>query len=391
MKCCSDKKSFFESVVRRVKKYVCAVVLLQIVFECIIVTAYANNETEIKDLVYEKTMPLEYATEFSVDYYEGGYKLISVTDGRKYLIIPENGTVPEIPDGSVRVLKQPVKNVYLAATSAMALFDALGAMDSLRFSGTRPEGWYIPAAVSKMIDGDIIFAGKYSEPDYEVLLGEDCGLAVESTMILHVPKVGEMLELIGIPVFIDRSGYEMHPLGRTEWIKAYAAVFGLEEKAEMVFNEQAEIVRKLEGFPPTGKKVAFFYLSSDGSVVVRGASDYVASMIKIAGGEYVSCTEKEENSSKASVSVTMEDFYASAADADFLIYNATIENPVSDVDALIEKNELFSTFKAVENGNVWCTGKYLYQATDIIGTMIKDIHSMLTGSNEKMTFISKLQ
>lgn len=68
------------------------------------------------------------------------------------------------------------------------------------------------------------FAGKYSEPDYEMLVDEDCDVAIESTMILHTPKVQEMIENLGIPVFIDRSSYEMHPLGRTEWVKLYGAM-----------------------------------------------------------------------------------------------------------------------------------------------------------------------
>ena len=38
-----------------------------------------------------KSMELKYATGFSVDYYEGGYKLITVNEGPDiYLVIPEN-------------------------------------------------------------------------------------------------------------------------------------------------------------------------------------------------------------------------------------------------------------------------------------------------------------
>ena len=53
----------------------------------------------------------------------------------------------------------------------------------------------------------MLFAGKYDEPDYELLVNQGCDLAVESTMILHSPKVQEMIEMLGIPVFIDRSSY----------------------------------------------------------------------------------------------------------------------------------------------------------------------------------------
>lgn len=90
--------------------------------------------------------------------------------------------------------------------------------------------------------------------------------------------------------------------------------------------------------------------------------------------------------------MTMEEFYASAKDADYLIYNAAIDDPLDSVDQLLAKSDLFSDFKAVKEGNVWCTGKYLYQATDVLGSMISDLHVMLTGdgSQTQLTFIHKL-
>ena len=85
----------------------------------------------------------------------------------------------------------------------------------------------------------------------------------------------------------------------------------------------------------------------------------------------------------------METFYAAAADADVLIYNASISAPITSTDELVEMNSLFADFKAVKEGNVWCTGKSFYQATDIVGQMIRDIHLALTGGDPaSMTFLS---
>lgn len=60
----------------------------------------------------------------------------------------------------------------------------------------------------------------------------------------------------------------------------------------------------------------------------------------------------------------MEEFYATAVDADYLIYNGTIDGQVSSLGDLEAKSNLFAEFKAVKDGNVWYTGKNLYQATD---------------------------
>lgn len=355
-------------------------------------TPEKKKAPEIAGLEYEKTMKLKYATQFNVFYYKGGYKLLDVKDDRQYLIVPEGKKTPKGLDEEIVVLKQPLDHIYLAATSAMALFDSLDGLDHIRMSGAQASDWYIDHAKEAMEAGNILFAGKYSEPDYEMLVKEDCDLAIESTMILHTPKVQEMIEDLDIPVFIDRSSYEGHPLGRTEWIKAYAAMLDKEDTADAFFEKQTEVVENLKDFKNTGKTVAYFFVNTDGTVVVRSSKDYIPKMIEIAGGKYIFDHLKNTESKSASVNLSMEEFYAKAKDADYLIYNASIDSPIQSVQELTAKNELFADFKAVKNGNVWCTGKSLYQATDIVGNLITDIHLMLTdGDASQMTFLYQVK
>lgn len=357
---------------------------------CACVPALGEPAREIAGLEYESTMELEYANQFQLDYFQNGYQLLSVSDGISYLIVPEGQSVPENLDTDIVVLQQPINRIYLAATSVMALFDALDALDTIRLSGTRASGWYVENAARAMEEGRILFAGKYSEPDFELLINEGCDLAIESTMILHSPKVKEMIELLGIPVFVERSSYETHPLGRTEWIKAYGALLNLQPQAQAFFEQQAQIIDALKDFENTQKTVAFFYVSTDGTIVVRSASDYVAQMIDIAGGCYVFGDISDPESSRSSISISVEEFYAAAVNADYLIYNSSVDDELNSLEELIAKNSIFEDFKAVREGNVWCTGKYLYQATDIVGKFIGDIHGMLTGNTEEMTFLYRL-
>lgn len=347
---------------------------------------------EITGLTYEKTLDLEYATGFDVFYYEDGYLLIDVHDSAQYLVIPEGKEAPAGLDENIVVIPKSPSDIYLAATSAMALFDSLGCLDSIKMSGTQASGWYIEDAAKAMEEGKMIFAGKYSEPDYEMLVNQGCDLAIESTMIAHTPKVKEMIEMLGIPVFVDRSSYENHPLGRTEWIKLYGALMGKDEEAETFFASQTSVMEELKNFQNTGKTVAFFYVSTDGTIVVRRTQDYIPKMIEIAGGKYIFDNLENTENESSSVSLTMEEFYATAVNADYLIYNSSIDSEIQSIDELIGKNELFADFKAVKEGNVWCTGKYLYQATDIVGNLIGDIHLMLTDGEEKdMTFLYKVE
>ena len=354
-------------------------------------SVWAEEAPEIDGLTFESEMPLEYAQKFKIYNYSDDYRLLDINDGTQYLVVPEGKEAPENLDSDITVLQMPLDRVYLTATSVMSLYDSLDAIDQIRLSGTQANGWYIDDAVSAMEAGDILFAGKYNEPDYELLISEDCDLTIESTMIFHSPKVKEMIEDLGIPVLVEYATYEPHPLGRVEWIKLYGVLTGKEQEAEERFEEQKEIVDEMGNYPNTGKTVAYFYVSSDGKVVVRDSSDYIARMIEIAGGQYIYTNLINEESSLSSVSMTLEEFYNNAIDADYLVYNATIDSPISSIDDLLAKSELFADFKAVKEGNVWCNDKKMYQSVDRIGDAIRDFHLILTdGDESQMTFMNKV-
>lgn len=353
--------------------------------------APANEQApEIPGLTYESTMDLSFAECFDVYYYNDGYKLLDVHDSARYLLVPEGKDAPDGLDEDIRVLYQPLDTIYMAATSPMALFDAIGSVDSIKLSGLDASGWYIQSAADAINSGDMTFAGKYDEPDYELLVGEDCDLAIESTMILHAPKVQEMIETLDIPVFIDRSSYESQPLGRTEWIKLYGAMMNKEDEANAFFQDQAQIIEKLKDFQNTEKTVAFFYINTSGAPVVRNPKDYISSMIEVAGGRNA-FAELQDDSGKTSVSITMEEFYNTAVDADYLIYNSSIDASVTSLDDLVAKDSLMADFKAVKEGNVWITDNSMYQHTDTIGEFINDLNLMFTDGNEEdMTFLHRL-
>ena len=349
-----------------------------------------SEAPEIGGLTAESVLPLSYAKCFNLFYYSDGYKFLDVPNSAQYLIVPEGKEAPDGLDDSIIILQEPFNSIYLAATSAMALFDAIDAIDHVTMSGTTEGGWYIDAPMEALEAGEMVYAGKYSEPDYETMIALECDLAIESTMILHTPEVQEMIEDLGIPVFIDRSAYETEPLGRTEWVKLYGALLDKDDEANAFFAEQEEMINGLEDFQNTGLTVAYFSVNTDGSIVVRTNNDYIPSMIDLAGGKYIFDGMFEGIKSSTSA-ISMEQFYSTAHDADFLIYNATIENPLENIEALIAKNSVFADFKAVKEGNVWQVGKVAYQSTDKLASLILDFNRMLTGADpSEMVFLTKV-
>ena len=351
-----------------------------------------ENAPKIEGLVYESTVENLYADQFTIYCYEGGYRFIDMVNSERVLVVPEGGSVPKKLDKDVVVIQQPLNNIYLVSTACMALFDALDALGRIAFVGTKQ--WYIENAVTALENGTFIYAGKYNAPDYEMLISGGCQLAIESTMILHNPEVKEKLIEIGIKTIVERSSYEDHPLGRTEWIKVYGALLGLEEEANAAFLAEVDKIRGLEGLGSTGKAVAFFYVNTAGNVVTYKSQGYIPAMISIAGGEYIfSDLGTDEDSKLSSINMSMEQFYHSAVNADYLIYNCSIVDQLNSIDELTGLSPVLSDFKAVREGNAWCTKESMFQQTDKMGTIIQEMNKIFTGQSNgsDLTYIFRLE
>ena len=344
------------------------------------------------ELTCTGSMQLDYAEQFTVDYY-GEYALITILEDNqaRYLLVPEGSGVPKGLDEDITVLCQPLNNIYLVASASMDMFLSADALSSIRFVGLDEDGWYLQGVADALRAGELVYAGKYSTPDYELICAEGCDLTIENTMIYHDPKVREELEELGIPVMVDHSSYESNPLGRMEWVKLYGLLTGHLEQAEEAFAEQEQAFDQLSEVS-TGKTVVFFYLNTNGAAVVRRSTDYVAKLIEIAGGVYAFPELKAEDGSHSSTAtIQMESFYMTAKDADYIIYNSSIMGEMNTVDDLLAKNDLFANFKAVQDGHVYCTTENLYQSSMQLGTFVQDLNAMLSGETEQMTFLYPLE
>ena len=333
------------------------------------------------------------------------------------------------------VLQQPLTTTYVAASAVMAPLCDLGAVSQIRFSGLREEGWYVDEARTAMKAGSMLFAGRYSEPDYETLLREGCDLALESTMIYRSPEVIEKLSALGIPVYIDYSSYEPHVLGRLEWIRVYGALFGHEEEAQQWYQTERDRIRAIQKDAETssgeasqsGKSaeksetktsrnskneasstetssgragtdttadqrptVVYFYVNSSGQIQVRQPHDYIPELLELAGARYLAPDMSSlSGSRKSNVTVSLEDFYSSCKDADYLIYSATLDRPLSSIQELLGKNALFVDFKAVKEGHVYTTDKDFYQLSDRMADFAEDVSRMLQDQDD-MHFLKKV-
>ena len=144
----------------------------------------------------------------------------------------------------------------------------------------------------------------------------------------------------------------------------------------------------------SGKTVAFFYISSSGSVITRKSGDYVSKMIELAGGHYIFKDLGDATKKTASYTLEMEAFYQTAKDADILIYNATIAEELHSLEELLQKNELLKDFKAIKSGNVWCTSRSMYQETMVCGDLVQSFHRIFTdttGALDEVPYFVRLK
>lgn len=416
---------------------------------------------EIDGLRFISSEKNDVAEYFRLSVYEDAsgakYQLLETAGGlHRYLIVPADAQVSDRKSDhftaraseansankekkgdalELTVLQQPLTTTYVAASAVMAPLCDLGAVSQIRFSGLREEGWYVDEARAAMKAGSMLFAGKYSEPDYETLLREGCDLALESTMIYRSPEVIEKLSALGIPVYIDYSSYEPHVLGRLEWIRVYGALFGHEEEAQQWYASERDRIRAIQKdaemssgeASQSGKSteksetktsrnskneassigtssgsagtdttadlrptVVYFYVNSSGQIQVRQPHDYIPELLELAGARYLAPDMKGlSGSRKSNVTVSLEDFYSSCRDADYLIYSATLDRPLGSIQELLGKNALFADFKAVKEGHVYTTDKDFYQLSDRMADFAEDVHRMLQGQGD-MHFLKQV-
>ena len=237
----------------------------------------------------------------------------------------------------------------------------------------------------------LTYIGNYKEPDYELIVAGAPSIAVYSTMLSSVPEVAAKLKELGVKYILDQSTYEEEPLGRVEWAKFYAAFCDQEESAEEMFNQQDEYITKLSNVEKTGKKVAVFYITSKGKLYVRNAGDYLAKMVNMAGGEYIFDNLNPDKT--GTQTMEMEKFYDTAKDADYIIYIWSLGGKPSTLADFTGYNSTLSEFKAVKEGNVWCTTPDFFQIADTIGSMVNDINLMLNAdaNTSELTYLKKLK
>lgn len=346
-------------------------------------------------------LELAYARSFTIDCFEGGYRLVCVVTGERFLVVPAGAEPPAGLAADITPIRLPLEGVYLVSTSMISLVDAVGALDAVGIASvtakTSPN-----EHLARLIDtGAVVFGGRYSAPDYELITASGCTFALENTKLNHVPEVRAKLSELGVTVFCEQSSSEREALGRLEWIKLIGVLFEREDEARERFDALAERIAALAAQAPTHKTITFFYVNEDGAIATRRATDYFAQMVELAGGTYMSFDPDEDDvasdeadgsdsSSSVQLVVNLEEFYVRAQEADVMVYNTTVDESVTSISDLVAKNALLADLKAVQTGAVWACDHEMYQQIASMDAIIGDIRSALLDEEPAAGFLWRL-
>ncbi len=351
-----------------------------------------QNTTSLEGLVVQSEEKLVYATGFSITHYQSGFASFTLDahPNQVFLLVPEGQLPPEGLSENVVVLRQPMGHITFNSTGMVSLVDAIGGLDHIASVGTDLKGWYLDNVITKMKAGEISFSGNYKAPDFETLTKAGVQLVIDTVRLAENPEVIAKYDELGIPWMIESSSKEGHPLGRVEWVKLFGTLIGMKEESDRYFSQQAEKVAQVKSADATGKTVAMVYMSSDGSkVFCRNGGDYMASMINLAGGEYI--MKDLEPGKTGTTSVTMEAFYAACKDADYLFYVNHVQK-FKTLEDMVAFNPLFADLKAVKEGQVYITSPDFSQSTAAIAGIIADMHAVLSNASIESTHaLNKLQ
>lgn len=308
-----------------------------------------NDKTEtVKNTTSEEV--IQYASGLSIHKYTG-YSVVKVTNpwpdaNRDFTyILQEKNTV--IPDSlqQYTTIPVPLKSIVVTSTTNVPFLEMLGVENKLVGF---PHTDYISSVKTRtLIDKGIVKnVGQNERLNIEKLIDLSPELIVTFGVDNSNPMI-KNLEKSGLKVMIQGDWMEQSPLGKAEWIKLYAALFGKEKEADQLFdNIVKEYNKALSSVKNKQAKATVLYgnMYQDQWFVAKGNS-WVAQFLKDAKSNYLWADVE----GTGSLGLTFEKVLEKAKNADIWIAAGTFRT-LNDLSA---SNTHYSQFDAFGKKNVY--------------------------------------
>jgi iron complex transport system substrate-binding protein len=253
-----------------------------------------SRDILIGHAIGKQTARTNYAEKFTVQEI-GNYRLISVhapwqnASGNSFRYLA--GSDPQnIPDSLTHLtfIQTPVERAVIMSTTFISFLDTLDVLNTVKgVSGG--SNIYHPLLRKRFMSNKIREVGYDHSMNYEVLVDLQPDVVfmfgVQSGIVQTIKK----LEEIGIPVVICADYLEPHPLGRSEWLKFFAAFYEKEEQADRIFSGIAKQYNAIAeaASENTPQPSVLLGLPWKDTWYVAGGRSFAAQLISDAGGRYI--------------------------------------------------------------------------------------------------------
>ena len=318
----------------------------------ILLFAACAQDSKIKP--HSENSQLErYAKGFEIHRFERGLTRIKVTapwpgadQDFTYWLIPRGTETPDsITHTADAIIAVPVKNYIATSTTHIAALEALGVLDKLiGFPGTD----YISSAYARTM----IQKGAIQEIGANEALNTEMTLALRPDVVfgfsIDARNAGyQTLEEAGIPVLYNGDWTEHSPLGKAEWVRFFAPFFGLEEKADALFQD---IVVEYDRAKSLAAQATYQPVVLSGALYkdiwyTPGGNSWAAQLIADANGKYL----WENTKATGSLSLSIEEVLAQATEADVWI----APSQFTSKDEMLQASPHYKKFSALQRGHVY--------------------------------------
>lgn len=360
-----------------------------LLLSCIMITFSSCNQTgnkqnkKLSDEQANEATHIKYAKGFKVKDH-GNYRLVDVTDPSgesdityKYALL-ERGTDRKGIPSDYEIIETPVQKVICMTTLQISNFIKLNVTD--RIVGMTSTRFLFNEQLKEQLkDNTTSRIGIEGEFDTELIL------ALNPDIILVSPfKRGgyETIRNLDIPL-ISFLGYkESSPLGQAEWIKFTAMLLGIEEQANIQFEDIEKRYLELLSLtePLEDKPTVMSGELHSGNWYVVGGDSYLAQLFRDAGANYFMKNDNESGG----FYVDFETVYSQGANTDYWrMVNS--HNGTFTYDALKQSDARYADFKAFKEKNlIYCNlrEKPFYENTPVepevvLADLIKIFHPTL--------------
>jgi len=357
-----------------------------------------KNQTQETDFLSPKNDSITYAKGFVIQNHKN-YKRITCTASYPnapsfdYILYQKGKTRPQV-NYNATFIEVPISRVVATSTSDIPMLEYLNAEDKLVGF---PHTEYISSQKTRQLieKGNIQELGNHGELNTELTLDLDPDLIIGYAATGDT-KNYNFIKNAGIPVVMNGSWMEQHPLGRAEWIKFIAAFLNKEKEAQIIFStiekkylnalNQAKLSKKTPTILSGSMYKDIWY--------VPGGRSYLATFFKHANTNYIWANTDQSGS----IVLNFESVLEKAQRADIWIgsMNAT------SLSSLKMENDAYRLFDAFKNKAVYSssiktgtTGGILYYELGSIrpDLILKDIIKIAHPNainNHKQHFFEKL-